>query len=338
VRPTDENQPGSRRPNLMSSSLRTHGEINILAMLEGRARRSSPGRVAALPATLWYACTAVLACTLVGGLAWLAHVADDRARAGVAADTAVLAPAPDSARNAAPDTDATPPETRIAVPRDRAAIQPAPPMPTGTGAALAAASTDASSDMAASASAGMSTPPAGDAAADGIAGSASGPVAARDTGGADSFADLRARPPAHPAAMAPAGTSSPSAYAAAHARPAAHAGHAVHADAIPRAPVAAPGTPPRATASDRATFASIPTRAGTPGRNPRRGPAAAAKATTTDVDMDVALISAIIQHTGHGEMPDARTATDRTGTSGASGAAGASCPDRSCGPRMPDRP
>lgn len=71
MRPTDENQTGSRRPNLMSSSRRTGGEINILAMLDGQARK--PGPLARLPRAAWYGSGGVLACALVGVVAWLVH-------------------------------------------------------------------------------------------------------------------------------------------------------------------------------------------------------------------------------------------------------------------------
>jgi hypothetical protein len=71
VRPTDENQTGSRRPNLMSSSRRTGAEINILAMLDGQARK--PGPFARLPRAAWYGSAGVLACVLIGAVAWLVH-------------------------------------------------------------------------------------------------------------------------------------------------------------------------------------------------------------------------------------------------------------------------
>lgn len=71
MRPTDENQTGSRRPNLMSSSRRTGAEINILAMLDGQARK--PGPFARLPRAAWYGSGGVLACALVGAVAWLVH-------------------------------------------------------------------------------------------------------------------------------------------------------------------------------------------------------------------------------------------------------------------------
>jgi hypothetical protein len=52
----------------MSSSRRTNGEINILAMLDGHA----PGRrIFARPAVLWYGAAGVAACSLLVVLAWL---------------------------------------------------------------------------------------------------------------------------------------------------------------------------------------------------------------------------------------------------------------------------
>jgi hypothetical protein len=52
----------------MSSSRRTNGEINILAMLDGHA----PGRrLFARPAVLWYGVAGVAACSLLVALAWL---------------------------------------------------------------------------------------------------------------------------------------------------------------------------------------------------------------------------------------------------------------------------
>lgn len=71
MRPTDENQTGSRRPNLMSSSRRSGAEINILAMLDGQARK--PGPFARLPRAAWYGGGGVLACALAGAVAWLVH-------------------------------------------------------------------------------------------------------------------------------------------------------------------------------------------------------------------------------------------------------------------------
>ncbi|HEX8788169.1 MAG TPA: hypothetical protein VF793_18435, partial [Telluria sp.] len=60
MRPTDEDQPGSRRPNLMSTSRRSAGDVNILAMLDGLGSRSRARRP-----LLWYGIGGVLACGLI---------------------------------------------------------------------------------------------------------------------------------------------------------------------------------------------------------------------------------------------------------------------------------
>jgi hypothetical protein len=73
VRPTDENQTGSRRPNLMSSSRRASGEINILAMLDGQSGKPLSRRFLAWPRIAWVGGAGVLGCALLGGLAWLLH-------------------------------------------------------------------------------------------------------------------------------------------------------------------------------------------------------------------------------------------------------------------------
>lgn len=73
MRPTDENQAASKRPNLISSQRRGHGEINILAMLEGDGGRPLARRLAKLPMALWYGGAGLMACVLVGTLAWLAR-------------------------------------------------------------------------------------------------------------------------------------------------------------------------------------------------------------------------------------------------------------------------
>lgn len=75
MRPTDENQTASRRPNLMSSSRRIGGEINILAMLDGQARK--PRRIKGLPRAAWYGSGALLACALLGTAAWMVHEQGD---------------------------------------------------------------------------------------------------------------------------------------------------------------------------------------------------------------------------------------------------------------------
>jgi hypothetical protein len=75
VRPTDEDQPGSRRPNLMSASRRTSGEVNILAMLDGLGSRPRGRRI-----RLWYGAGGMLACALAGVLAWTVRAPAPEAR------------------------------------------------------------------------------------------------------------------------------------------------------------------------------------------------------------------------------------------------------------------
>jgi len=71
VRPTDENQEPSTRPNLMSSR-RGAGEENILAMLERDAARRSDTRMTS-PRLAWYCAAAAFSGILVGAVAWLAY-------------------------------------------------------------------------------------------------------------------------------------------------------------------------------------------------------------------------------------------------------------------------
>ena len=68
MRLTDEDQPGSRRPNLMGSSRRSASDVNILAMLDGLGSRPRAKRT-----MLWYGAGGVLVCGLIGTVAWLAH-------------------------------------------------------------------------------------------------------------------------------------------------------------------------------------------------------------------------------------------------------------------------
>lgn len=70
MRPTDENQAGSTRPNLMSSR-RGAGEENILAMLERDSARRMGTRMSGVRLA-WYGAAAALAGILAGGIAWLA--------------------------------------------------------------------------------------------------------------------------------------------------------------------------------------------------------------------------------------------------------------------------
>lgn len=114
MRPTDEDQPGSRRPNLMSSTRRSSGDVNILAMLDGLGARPQARRT-----RLWYGVGGVLACALVGTLAWMvrgaapavsvADMAPARASIPVSAPAAAPVPSPVSASVATLDAAVPPP-------------------------------------------------------------------------------------------------------------------------------------------------------------------------------------------------------------------------------------
>ena len=71
MRPTDQNQEASTRPNLMSSR-RGAGEENILAMLERDSARRSGARMTS-PRLAWYCAAAAFSGILVGVVAWLAY-------------------------------------------------------------------------------------------------------------------------------------------------------------------------------------------------------------------------------------------------------------------------
>lgn len=74
MRPTDENQAESMRPNLISPKrARTSGEDSILAMLErDPARKRGAGAGMSGPRLAWYGASAVVAVALTGTLVWLA--------------------------------------------------------------------------------------------------------------------------------------------------------------------------------------------------------------------------------------------------------------------------
>jgi len=273
VRPTDENQPGSRRPNLMSSSRRTTGEINILAMLDGQA----PGRrLLALPAFVRYGAAGVLACSLLVALAWLVRGAAptrDPGKAGAAQASAQptqptrsVPPTPDS-RDAG-DARATSP---VAVPGMRATLAADTPV-----------SVPAPDTYAAPAARGaviIDLPqPAPAMAASAV------PVHA-PAGTGITHTPSR-HPPTHPATPAVPPTRPQPAVRPMSSQALAHADQ--------------PARPKRSTGTSRATPPSA------------------------TVDTDVALISAILQHTG-------------TRNEAADGAGTAACADKSCGPRMPPR-
>jgi hypothetical protein len=232
----------------MSSSRRTNGEINILAMLDGHA----PGRrIFARPAVLWYGAAGVAACSLLVVLTWLVR-GDTPARDAAAAVAAQAALHP-TAGSAAAIRDAVHPDEAYAA---RDSIQVSVPS--------------------------MHTPPAEETRVP---------------------ANTRGAVVVDVAPQAPAMVPAPAMAAAAPAAPA----HAEAHHTLVR-PQASRSTPPLAHADPV----------------PRQKRAASRTAASATVDTDVALISAILQHTGtHNEAADA------AGT--------AACADKSCNPRLPSR-
>lgn len=272
MRPTDENQPGSRRPNLMSSSRRANGEISILAMLDGQSRRSLSRRLPSLPAMLGYMAAGTAACTLVGVLAWLARDGMDRPAATASGNKTVLvahapaAPADAGTKTVVSDEPA-PPATNADV-----------PPPAGGAAIVDAPPPDVSVSVPA-------LQPASDTA----------PSVQTPSSAAAALAAAPSMPTTGPIRAAPA---------------VAHGIVPKSAGARPLASYRPPAQPPV-----RTSVPARPKRNATPSR-----PAAPA------VDMDVALITAIIQH--------AARPLDATGVEHAD----AACAGKACGPRMPEQP
>ncbi len=97
MRPTDENQAESMRPNLMSPKrVRTSGEDSILAMLErdpARKRGAGAGAGASSRRLAWYGASAVVAVGLTGALVWLA-AGNDGQRPDVERSMMAAAPPP----------------------------------------------------------------------------------------------------------------------------------------------------------------------------------------------------------------------------------------------------
>jgi hypothetical protein len=290
----------------MSSSRRTTGDINILAMLDGQASGRRP-RV--LPAALRYGAAGVLACSLVATLVWLVQDdapareagKDDTAQAslhaGAAGPTARpagataprdtqpagthdvelvvtqrddLFPARDSMPASAPGKDTAPAaETSASTASDRVF----PPLPLQMAPpAMTSARTAASSAL---------------------------PVNATTRGAV--IIDMQ-----QPATAAPA-----------HAAADGHATTHTTAQAAP---------PPRTPAGSQKAPARTPSLARTVATtsHQKRGAAASGTAPPSAVDRDVAVISAILQHTA------ARSEAADTAPAPA-------CPDKSCATRMPSR-
>jgi hypothetical protein len=118
----------------MSSSHRTNGEINILAMLDGHR----PGRrLFARPAVLWYGAAGVAACSLLVVLAWIVRgetPARDTATAARGASHDAETPAytaRDSIQVAVPSMHTVPADDSVvqATPRGAIVVDVAPPTP-----------------------------------------------------------------------------------------------------------------------------------------------------------------------------------------------------------------
>ena len=136
MRPSDEDQSSSRRPNLMSSTRRTANEINILAMLDRHEAAGLPRRILRglqrMPAAAWYGAAGVLVCALVGLLAWLAR--DSHSSASVdSALAGAVDPRPAAVIGAAPPAP-VPVPVSLAEPEPPAGA--APDTPPGAGATV----------------------------------------------------------------------------------------------------------------------------------------------------------------------------------------------------------
>jgi hypothetical protein len=270
----------------MSSSRRATGEINILAMLDGQP----PGRrLRALPAIVWYGAAGALACSLLIALAWLVRGATP------ARDPGTAGPAQASMQ----PTQSTRP------------VRPAP----GSRNAGDTGDTGNAHDTIPVDVPGLRAT---------LAAESPGSVTAPDT-----YASPAATAPARGAVIIdmpqPAAAASP--------------GMPVHASA--GTPTTMHTQPASRHPITRATMPAVPSAHPQPASRPMPSQALAhvdpaaprqKRATGTSrtlppsasPDTDVALISAILQHTG-------------TRNEAADGAGTAACADKSCNPRLPSR-
>jgi len=261
VRPTDENQAASTRPNLMSAR-RVAGEDNILAMLERDAARRAGARLSR-GRLAWYGMAAAFSGILVGVVAWLAYDNHETASAmqvqvqaeRVAEGDDVLAPPlPVEGRHPDPAPPAPPAPLSNKDAPPTAMIVDQPPAPPSAPPPLVMLAPE----EAARARAVAPAP-------------ASGPEPASAQAAAAPAASVSPSP-------SPAPASAPSAKAEKSPTPARLATSAKPEKATARA-----AKPQRATAA----------KAQAPARKRAPAPAPAAE---PGVDSDVALISAIIQH------------------------------------------
>jgi hypothetical protein len=303
----------------MSSSRRTSGEIHILAMLDGKTTGALSRRFLKLPAAFWYGAAGITICLLLAALAWLARAPATRDHNG-GPDTALTqttrpAPTPISAATLdkpsdtpiGPAAETMPDDVRGAAIRDLATEAPA--------SASASASVSASApapaapdqpalaptrpEQAASSHTSVpTTPESALAAAKTMPGTASADRATLAAAAAATPSPTRSQATAslHPAPHPSAPKTAPT-----HA-PAAH-----HA---------APAKTPSAARADTST--SRAKRHASASKNVPK------PVTPATLDTDVALISAIIEHTNNHPAP-------------AASAAPAVCNGRSCKTRMPNR-
>jgi hypothetical protein len=299
VRPTDENQPASTRPNLISSSRPSGGEDNILAMLE---RDSGRGPGGDRPRGLWYGAGAGLAVVLVGALVWLASANNDARQDRALADAKQERAQPRAPAAAAPAvTAALGPKEEIVAPAQAAVIidnpEGSPPRQAQAAPAVAAPAATSASEppplvmLTPQEAAGTRPVPAVREAA---------PVS--DTvRAAPQVRQVREQPPVREVTPT-------------HAAPVRVAAVKPAATARPAAPVKPSARPPSVPK---------PLTAAT-GRTRKAQGAAAAQHADATIDSDVALISAIISHSSSHAAE--RAQAEAAGCSGPS-------PDKKCAAR-----
>lgn len=270
MRPTDENQSTSMRPNLMSPRrTSTSGEDSILAMLEREPARKR-GSGTSTVRLAWYGAGVTMALALTGALVWMAANNDGlkpEVQEMVLADTGN---APQRSATAASDSP-TGAATILQV-----AMAPAPAAPEAQPAGAAVIVDQAPPAEAVPPLRLLKPAP-------------DKPAAEKSTPPARAAAS-----PSVPAAVTPA---RPAARTASPPRPVA----AVPAEAKPiTRPAAAPAKPRPAMVAKSAVKAAQAK--GQRGVNPARGPEA-------PVDADVALISAVIVH-ANGHAPEGSQMTE----------------------------
>jgi hypothetical protein len=308
VRPTDENQHGSTRPNLMSPSRPGGGEDNILAMLERDAGRGRASQFSSHPRMAWYAGAGAVVVAMVAALGWLAW-------------------------ENATKTRELPLETTRALPAGDTRIAAAQPAPAAPAAALVHTEHPTPAATAASGQAEVvALQTAGAAIIDSPAAPAEAPVQlAQATSAPEARAQMAQPSKLPPLVLLPPEEAGPKrkpaapVAAAATPRPAAAAPSKATAAPRPAAKAdAAPAPAPRRAARLDGAPASRPAAKAPPHRPARpvlarakkaQAPAAPARSADASADTDVALISAIIMHSSKhaGERAKAEAAKDCDG-------------------------